>query len=113
MAPPPRDVEPLPYLDDRDAEPWGLDVALEVRLPGHTVSRTPFASMYWTFAQMLAHMTDNGAPAGLLQGRISGVNVQVTRDAEEVEWGNVRGKRELSARIGDRSARPKKEVHDH
>lgn len=62
MAPPPRDVEPLPYLDDRDAEPWGLDVALEVRLPGHTVSRTPFASMYWTFAQMLAHMTDNGAP---------------------------------------------------
>ncbi|MFD7640726.1 fumarylacetoacetase [Kitasatospora sp. NPDC059795] len=61
VAPPTRDVEPLPYLDDRDAEPWGLDLAIEVALNGRTVSRPPFASMYWTAAQQLAHLTVNGA----------------------------------------------------
>jgi fumarylacetoacetase len=60
-APPPRDPRPLPYLDDTGAPPWGLDLALEVRLNGHVVARPPFASMYWTPAQMLAHMTVNGA----------------------------------------------------
>jgi fumarylacetoacetase len=60
--PPARDTEPLPYLDDRAARPpYGLDIALEVRLNGHPVSRPPFAAMYWTYAQMLAHMTVNGA----------------------------------------------------
>ncbi|MFC8719627.1 fumarylacetoacetase [Kitasatospora sp. NPDC057198] len=61
VAPPERDVEPLPYLDDRKAEPWGLDLALEVSLNGHPVSRPPFATMYWTAAQQLAHLTANGA----------------------------------------------------
>ena len=60
-APPPRDPRPLPYLDDTEAPPWGLDLALEVRLNDHVVARPPFASMYWTPAQMLAHMTVNGA----------------------------------------------------
>jgi fumarylacetoacetase len=60
-APPAREPRPLPYLDDTDAEPWGLDVELEVRLNGHPVSRPPFAGMYWTAAQQLAHMTVNGA----------------------------------------------------
>ncbi|MFF0292282.1 fumarylacetoacetase [Kitasatospora sp. NPDC004614] len=61
VTPPARDVEPLPYLDDRDAEPWGLDLAIEVALNGRTISRPPFASMYWTAAQQLAHLTANGA----------------------------------------------------
>ncbi|GGQ85797.1 fumarylacetoacetase [Kitasatospora griseola] len=61
IAPPTRDVEPLPYLDDRDAEPWGLDLAIEIALNGRTVSRPPFATMYWTAAQQLAHLTANGA----------------------------------------------------
>ena len=34
---------------------------MEVRLNGHVVARPPFATMYWTPAQMLAHMTVNGA----------------------------------------------------
>ena len=60
--PPARGTAPLPYLDDRAARPpYGLDVALEVRLNGHLVARPPFAAMYWTYAQMLAHMTVNGA----------------------------------------------------
>ncbi|MER8182275.1 fumarylacetoacetase [Kitasatospora sp. NPDC094015] len=61
VAPPARDVEPLAYLDDRAAEPWGLDLAMEVELNGHPISRPPFAAMYWTAAQQLAHLTVNGA----------------------------------------------------
>jgi fumarylacetoacetase len=60
VAPPPRDVPLLPYLDDT-GQPWGLDLCLEVRLNGEVVSRPPFASMYWTPAQQLAHLTVNGA----------------------------------------------------
>jgi fumarylacetoacetase len=60
VAPPHRDPQPLPYLRD-DAEPWGLDLALEVRLNGEVLSRPPFATTYWTAAQQLAHLTVNGA----------------------------------------------------
>ena len=56
---PAQDPEPLPYL--RRAKPWGLDLALEVSVNGAVVSRPPFATMYWTPDQMLAHMTVNGA----------------------------------------------------
>jgi fumarylacetoacetase len=59
VAPPARDPEPLPYL--RDDQPWGLDIALEVRLNGQLVSRPPGASLYWTGPQQLAHLTVNGA----------------------------------------------------
>jgi fumarylacetoacetase len=59
-APPPRDVPLLPYLDDTSSA-WGFDITLEVRLNGELVSRPPFAEMYWTAAQQLAHMTVNGA----------------------------------------------------
>jgi fumarylacetoacetase len=61
VAPPPRDVPLLPYLDDAQAEPWGLDIDLEIRLNGQLISRPPFAGMYWTAAQQLAHLTVNGA----------------------------------------------------
>ncbi|MFJ5262464.1 fumarylacetoacetase [Streptomyces sp. NPDC088387] len=56
---PTRDPEPLPYLADTGKE--GLDLALSVRLNGQEISTPPFASMYWSGAQMLAHMTVNGA----------------------------------------------------
>ncbi len=61
VAPPPRDPAPLPYLRD-DADPWGLDLNLTVRINGNLVSEPPFATMYWTPAQMLAHLTCGGAP---------------------------------------------------
>jgi fumarylacetoacetase len=61
VAPPPRDPTPLAYLDDTGAPPWGLDITLEVRVNGELLSRPPFAAMYWTPAQMLAHLTVNGA----------------------------------------------------
>lgn len=50
---------PLPYL--ALPEPWGLDITLEVEWNGEVVSRPPYASMYWSPAQMLAHLTVNGA----------------------------------------------------
>jgi fumarylacetoacetase len=58
---PPRDPAPPPYLRD-DGDPWGLDLSLAVHLNGCEVSRPPFAGMYWTPAQMLAHLTCGGAP---------------------------------------------------
>ena len=61
VRPPARDPRPLPYLDDSDAEPWGLDLRLEVLLNGHRVAQPPFRSTYWTGAQQLAHLTVNGA----------------------------------------------------
>jgi fumarylacetoacetase len=61
VAPPARDVALLPYLDDADLEPWGFDIDLRILLNGAEISNPPFPSMYWTAAQMLAHMTINGA----------------------------------------------------
>ncbi|MGH8870082.1 MAG: fumarylacetoacetase [Actinomycetes bacterium] len=59
VTPPAQDPPPQAYL--RDTEDWGLDLALEIELNGHVVSRPPFSTMYWTPAQQLAHMTVNGA----------------------------------------------------
>ena len=74
VAPRPQDPEPAPYL--RARSPWLLDVALEIEVNGEVVSRPPARELYWTPAQMLAHMTVNGAPlsAGDLfaTGTISG-----------------------------------------
>jgi fumarylacetoacetase len=60
IDPPARNPVPLPYLDD-SAMRSGLDIDLEVNLNGTVVSRPRFADMYWSPAQMLAHLTVNGA----------------------------------------------------
>jgi fumarylacetoacetase len=57
---PPREHPVQAYLDDAE-HPWGLDLRMQVALNGHAVSCPPFAGMYWTAAQQLAHMTVNGA----------------------------------------------------
>lgn len=89
VAPPPRDPLPLPYL--ADAEDWGLDLELSVRLNGHVVARPPFAGMYWTAAQQLAHLTVNGAPtrAGDIyaSGTVSGVERDQFGSFLELCWG--------------------------
>lgn len=56
---PPQDPEPLPYL--REEAPWGLDIDLSVAWNGQEVTRPPYREMYWSPAQMLAHLTVNGA----------------------------------------------------
>jgi fumarylacetoacetase len=91
VSPPPQDPQPLPYLADTDK--WGLDLALEVRLNGQVVSRPPFATMYWTPAQMLAHMTVNGASARTGDFYASGTVSGPARDQRgcllELSWGGA------------------------
>ncbi len=91
VSPPPRDPAPLPYL--ADAEKWGLDLALEVWLNGHVVSRPPFATMYWTPAQMLAHMTVNGASTRTgdvyASGTVSGPDRDQRGCLLELSWGGT------------------------
>jgi fumarylacetoacetase len=55
---PAQDPVPLDYL--RPAGP-GFDLELAVDWNDTRVSAPPFASMYWTAAQQLAHLTVNGA----------------------------------------------------
>jgi fumarylacetoacetase len=59
VRPPAQEPPPLEYL--RASQPWGLDIELAVHLNGQLVSRPRFATMYWTAAQQLAHLTVNGA----------------------------------------------------
>jgi fumarylacetoacetase len=74
VAAPEQVPPPDPYL--RSQGNWALDLSLEVQVNGTTVTRTNFSSMYWTFAQQLAHMTVNGArirPGDLFgSGTVSG-----------------------------------------
>jgi fumarylacetoacetase len=51
--------EAAPYL--RARSPWLLDVALEIELDGEVISRPPARELYWTPAQLVAHLTVNGA----------------------------------------------------
>jgi fumarylacetoacetase len=80
---PVQDPEPLEYL--RLAEPWGLDIELEVTLtPAGAatasepapISRGTAAGLYWRLPQQIAHLTVNGAHLRtgdlLASGTISG-----------------------------------------
>jgi fumarylacetoacetase len=93
VAPPARDVPLLPYLDDSDTGPWGLDIAIEVRLNGQLVSCPPFDLMYWTPAQQLAHMTANGASLRtgdlFASGTVSGPAEDQRGSFIELSWGGT------------------------
>jgi fumarylacetoacetase len=56
-------ITPLAALDTaRQVDrPQGLQIDLEVRINATVVSRPQFADMYWTYAQLLAHLTSNGS----------------------------------------------------
>ncbi|WP_086819590.1 fumarylacetoacetase [Allokutzneria sp. NRRL B-24872] len=89
VVPPPLGNELQDYLvEDR---PLGLDLQLEVRWNGTLVSRPPFATMAWTCAQQLAHMTVNGAtvrPGDLFaSGTVSGPEKQERGSFLELSWG--------------------------
>ncbi len=90
---PPQDPPPLPYLA-RTGD-WALDLSLEVSVNGEVVSRPPFASMYWTPAQQLAHLTVNGAPLRtgdlLGSGTVSGPSREEWGSLLELTWGGRDG----------------------
>ncbi|MET9018980.1 fumarylacetoacetase [Actinopolymorpha sp. NPDC004070] len=74
VAPPVQEPAPLPYL--RGTHDFGLDLDLEVAINDQVVARPRYAHMYWTPAQMLAHLTSNGATLRtgdlLASGTVSG-----------------------------------------
>jgi fumarylacetoacetase len=86
---PGQDPQPLPYL--RESTPWGLDIEVAVEWNGQVVSRPPYRTMYWSPAQMLAHMTANGASVRtgdlFASGTISGPEPDQRGAFIELSWG--------------------------
>ncbi|MDN5789567.1 MAG: fumarylacetoacetase [Micrococcales bacterium] len=77
----------LPYLQ---GDAFGLDVHVEVRINTTVVSRPEHSAMYWSPAQMLAHLTVNGASLrnGDLygSGTISGPTRESRGSLLELTW---------------------------
>ncbi|MFD3462654.1 fumarylacetoacetase [Nocardia fluminea] len=88
---PVQNPEPLPYL--RGLGAFGLDIDLTVAWNGAVVTHPPYARMYWSPAQMLAHLTANGAsirPGDLYaSGTISGPEPSQRGSFIELSWGGT------------------------
>src|SRR4051812_28634298 len=88
---PVQEPEPLPYLAMQST--WGLDVDLSVEWNGQVVSRPPYREMYWSPAQMLAHLTVNGAPSRtgdlFASGTVSGREKETRGAFIELTWGGA------------------------
>jgi fumarylacetoacetase len=86
---PGQDPEPLPYLGPGAVK--GLDIDVEVLVNGEVISRPPYRTMYWSPAQMLAHMTVNGASLRtgdlFASGTISGPEPDQRGSLLEIGWG--------------------------
>jgi fumarylacetoacetase len=86
---PGQDPAPLDYL--QVPEPAGFDIAVEIELDGEVVARPPYSSMYWSPAQMLAHLTVNGASLRtgdlFASGTISGPEPDERGSLLELSWG--------------------------
>ncbi|MGC4818091.1 fumarylacetoacetase [Micromonospora sp. DT63] len=88
---PEQDPPVVDYL--RDVPHLGLDLRLAVEWNGEQVSEPPFATMYWTPAQQLAHLTVNGASlrTGDLyaSGTVSGPDRSQVGSFLELTWGGA------------------------
>ncbi|MGW5576212.1 fumarylacetoacetase [Micromonospora chokoriensis] len=88
---PDQDPPVVDYL--RDVPHLGLDLRLVVEWNGEQVSEPPFATMYWTPAQQLAHLTVNGASlrTGDLyaSGTVSGPDRSQVGSFLELTWGGA------------------------
>jgi len=105
---PGQEPPPLPYL--HETRSWGLDVELVVEWNGEEVSRPPYREMYWSPAQMLAHLTSNGACARtgdlFASGTVSGPGKHQRGAFIELTWGGrepvtVRGEERTFLQDGD------------
>lgn len=85
---PDQDPKPLDYLLGDDL--FGLDLELEVRLNDTVVSTPPYKEMYWSPAQMLAHLTVNGASLRdgdlFASGTVSGGSRDQRGSLLELSW---------------------------
>ncbi|WP_233160125.1 fumarylacetoacetase [Pseudonocardia sp. MH-G8] len=105
---PEQDPQPLDYL--RGGQDRGLDVELVVEWNGEEVTRPPYREMYWSPAQMLAHMTVGGASARtgdlFASGTVSGPERRQRGAFIELTWGGkepvtVKGEERTFLRDGD------------
>jgi fumarylacetoacetase len=96
------DPEPLPHLSDaEDRAHGGFAITLEAYMATEAMrrsgvapqrlTRTSFATTYWTFAQMVAHHTSNGC--NLATGDLIGSGT--VSGSEKSSWGSLL---ELTAR---------------
>jgi fumarylacetoacetase len=87
---PPQDPKPLPYLLGSATGLFGLDIHLEIRINGALVSNPDYAGMYWSPAQMLAHLSVNGASLRdgdlFASGTISGPERGTCGSLLELTW---------------------------
>ncbi|MFD6567296.1 fumarylacetoacetase [Micromonospora profundi] len=88
---PDQDPPVAAYL--RDVPHLGLDLRLAVEWNGERVSEPPFAGMYWTPAQQLAHLTVNGASVRTgdlyASGTVSGPDRTQVGSFLELTWGGA------------------------
>ncbi|MFY1696457.1 fumarylacetoacetase [Solwaraspora sp. WMMA2101] len=88
---PEQDPPVLDYLVE--SARLGLDLSIVVEWNGTKVSEPPFAGMYWTPAQQLAHLTVNGASlrTGDLyaSGTVSGARRDQVGSFLELTWGGT------------------------
>ncbi len=93
ITPPHRDTQLVDYLDDSASPPWAFDIVIEIVLNGEVVSRAPYGTTYWTAAQMLSHMTVNGAtlrPGDFFaSGTVSGPDRGQRGCFLEITWGGA------------------------
>jgi len=87
---PGQEPEPLPYLRGTADEVFGLDVRYEVRVNDTVVATPSHSDMYWSPAQMLAHLTVGGASLRdgdlFASGTISGPTRQSRGSLLELTW---------------------------
>ncbi|MFF5230625.1 fumarylacetoacetase [Dactylosporangium sp. NPDC000521] len=83
-----QDPPVLHYLEE--SERYSYDIRCEIRWNGTLVSQPPYAGIYWTPAQQLAHLTANGAWARTgdlyASGTISGDMPEQTGSFIERTW---------------------------
>jgi len=88
---PTQDPPVLPYLTEADR--FGYDIRLAITWNGTLVSRPPFAGLYWTPAQQLAHLTANGASVRtgdlFASGTVSGPERGQVGSFIELTWGGT------------------------
>jgi fumarylacetoacetase len=88
-------ITPLDELAAAWTEPpprdRGLDVVMELAINGEVVSRPPTIDLYWTLAQLVTHLTTNGAPLRpgdlLGSGTVSGGRRAQRGCLLELSWG--------------------------
>ncbi|GAB2481777.1 fumarylacetoacetase [Jatrophihabitans fulvus] len=88
---PPQEPAVSDYLRQDGA--YGYDIAVEVEIGGQVVARPNYRTMYWSPAQMLAHMTVNGASLRVgdlyASGTISGPQRHERGSLLELSWGGA------------------------